>query len=70
MFWETQRNLFKIPFKKLEISEDADISQKKPGAYGAVKKLPKPENPTHYSTYYGQKNEVILIEREISEWPF
>ena len=55
MFWETQHNLLKIPFKKLQISEDADISQKNPGAYGAVQKLPKPENPTHFSTYYGQK---------------
>ena len=33
MFWETQHNLLKIPFKKLQISEDADISQKNPGAY-------------------------------------
>ena len=54
-FEKPNSTFLKIPFKKLQISEDADISQKNPGAYGAFQKLPQPENPTHFSTYYGQK---------------
>tara|TARA_B100001173_G_scaffold277999_1_gene259769 strand:+ start:374 stop:586 length:213 start_codon:yes stop_codon:yes gene_type:complete len=50
------KNSFKILFKKLEISEILETSRKNPGSYGAVQKLPKPENPTQISTYYGQKS--------------
>ena len=32
------------------------MSQKNPGSYGAFQKLPKPENPTQFTTYYGQKS--------------
>ena len=55
-FQKLNEAFLKISFKNLEFSEDLEMSQKNPGSYGAVKKLPKPENPTQITTYYGQKS--------------
>ena len=46
----------KISFKNLEISENLEMSRKKPGSYGAFQKLPQPENPTQFNTYDSQKS--------------